>query len=322
MLKYSFILIFVLSGLIGCSDKVHKLQLTGRTMGTTYSIVLADGLVKSHSSKEDLQKAIDDILQDVNQQMSTYIADSEISQFNQSISLDWFSISHDFLKVIQSAQEISKKTDGVFDISVGPLVELWGFGKKVEREKPTNDQIEEIREWVGYQKLSYRAVPPAIKKAHPKLQINLSAIAKGFAVDRLSNYLQARKYNNFMVEIGGELRVSGNSSSGEAWKIAIRNPDLDSTKKAQKTLLLDNNAVATSGNYLNFFIEDKVRYSHILDPKTGQSKTQKAMSITVVHKSTMIADAYATALLVLGREEGQKLAQQLGLEVYWANITE
>jgi len=322
MLNKIIISLLVFICLVGCDGKEQKVEISGRTMGTSYHIVLSDSLSNEHATKEALQKELDDILINVNQQMSTYISDSEISQFNQSKSLEWFPISNDFLTVIKSAQEISQKTNGAFDITVGPLIELWGFGKKVRTDKPSNSQINNIRDRVGYQKLSFRDTPPALKKSNESLFINVSAIAKGFAVDKLSDYLIAKNYKNFMVEIGGELRVSGKSPRGKAWSIAIRNPDLNSTEIQKKMLSLDNQAVATSGNYLNFFIEDKVRYSHILDPRTGQSKTQKAMSITVVNKSTMVADAYATALVVLGVEEGKKLAQQLGLEVYWANITE
>ena len=287
-------------------------------MGTTYHITLDAPLTLTKSNQLKLSKEIDGLLQVVNLRMSTYKEDSLISRFNQSTQSTWFKVPQNFLNVVKAAHNVSKSTQGAFDITVAPLVNLWGFGKAKKIKTPTPKQLLTIREQVGYQKLEYQENPPAIRKKHSALEIDLSAIAKGFAVDKISDYLLEQHYKNFMVEIGGELRVSGNSPKGGKWRIVIRNPDLNSPNIKQKVLLLSDSAVATSGNYLNYFIKDKVRYSHILDPRTGKPKTQKAMSVTVVHKSAMMADAYATALMVLGQKNGQQLADQIGLEIYWA----
>ncbi len=316
----SFLLLVTL--LIACDtntqDKQYKTQISGHTMGTTYHITLYDKRQVNSSSELKLSKEISGLLQVINLRMSTYLADSQISRFNRSTSLDWFPVASDFVVVVEAAQKISQQTQGVFDITIAPLVQAWGFAKAIKTKTPSMQQLNEMRKYVGYQKLTYRDTPPALKKSHKDLQIDLSAIAKGFAVDKISQFLISQKYENFMVEIGGELRTKGHSADEKKWKIIIRNPHLNEQTIQEKTLLLSDKGVATSGNYLNYFVKDKVRYSHILDPRTAQPKMQKAMSVTVLHDSTMIADAYATALMVLGENEGQRLANKLGLEVYWA----
>ena len=289
-------------------------------MGTTYHITLVAPLALSKSEQLKLSKEIDGLLQVVNLRMSTYKPNSRISQFNQTTQLTWFKVPHNFLKVVKAAQLVSQSTQGAFDITAAPLVNLWGFGKEKKIKNPTHKQLQEVQKHVGYQKLEYQESPPAIRKKHKALEIDLSAIAKGFAVDKVSRFLLKQNYKNFMVEIGGELRVNGNAPNGKKWRIIIRNPNLNNPNIKKKLLLLSDNAVATSGNYLNYFIKDKVRYSHILDPRTGKPKTQEVMSVTVVHKSAMMADAYATGLMVLGKKNGQLLADQIGLEVYWLEL--
>ena len=296
----------------------HKTQISGQTMGTSYHITLFAQKPLNSSNELRLSKEISGLLQVVNLRMSTYIADSQISQFNTSASLDWFPVASDFLKVVKAAQKVSQQTHGAFDITVAPLVEAWGFAKAIKNQTPSAKQLQQIKRAVGYKKLALREMPPALKKSIKNLQIDLSAIAKGFAVDNISEFLISQNYKNFMVEIGGEVRVKGHAAKGKKWHIIIRNPRLDDPNIKQKTLLLTDKAVATSGNYLNYFIKDKIRYSHILDPATLQPKTQQAMSVTVLHDSAMMADAYATALMVLGERKGQRLADELDLEVYWA----
>ncbi len=301
----------------GAQDDLHKTQLSGRTMGTSYHITLFNNKPISNSNELRLGKEISGLLQVINLRMSTYRVDSQISQFNNNASLDWFPVASDFLAVVKAAQKISKQTNGAFDITVAPLVEAWGFAKVSKTKIPSTKQLELMKKAIGYKKLLFRNTPPALKKSNKSLQIDLSAIAKGFAVDKISEYLISQDYKNFMVEIGGEVRVKGLAADAKQWRIIIRNPKLDDPNIKQKTLLLSDKAVATSGNYLNYFIKNKIRYSHILDPTTLQPKTQKAMSVTVLHDSAMMADAYATALMVLGEKEGQRLADKLALEVYW-----
>jgi len=289
-------------------------------MGTSYHITLFNRSPINHSNELRLSKQISGLLQVINRRMSTYRDDSQISQFNQSTSLDWFPVAADFIHVVKAAQKISENTQGAFDITVSPLVEAWGFAKKTIIKTPSSEQLNQIKKTVGFKKLTFRETPPALKKHNKYLQIDLSAIAKGFAVDKVSDFLLSQNYQNFMVEIGGEIKVRGHAKDGKKWRIIIRNPHLNEKNITEKRLLLTDKAVATSGNYLNYFIKNKVRYSHILDPRTAQPKTQAAMSVTVLHSSTMIADAYATAMMVLGEKEGQRLADKLGLEVFWSRL--
>jgi thiamine biosynthesis lipoprotein len=319
VIKYLSLVIFATSFFIsGCLDKNNKVQFSGQTMGTSYHITIADKLNKAHIPQELLQKKLDQLLVQVNQQMSTYSADSEITRFNQSTTTDWFPVSKNFVQVVATAQEISKTTQGAFDITVAPLVDIWGFGKDNKTKLPEKKQLERIKQSVGYRLLEYRSNPPALLKQVPELRIDLSAIAKGFAVDKLSHYLHQQNYKNFMVEIGGEIRVSGKNTTNSNWKIAIQSPDI-SNKSHENLLLITNQSIATSGNYLNYFVKDGIRYSHILDPRTGQPESRPPLSITVLHTSSMVADAYATALMVLGEEQGKSLAKRVGLETYWVS---
>ncbi len=265
-------------------------------MGTQYNISVV--VPSSFVITNDLKKDIDKLLVTINQQMSTYIDDSEISQFNDFKSTDWFAVSRDFLEVVTIAQKISQATHGAFDITISPLVDLWGFGSETRLAVPHQEQLTESLKHTGYEKLSLRNTPPAIRKKDKLLQIDLSAIAKGYAVDKVRKLLKTKGLNNFLVEIGGEISASGTNQIGEIWKIAIENPENLPTK----ILTLKDISVATSGDYRNFFIKNGKRFSHIINPKTGYPTSYKLASITVLDQSTVIADAYATALLVMGEQ--------------------
>ena len=293
------------------------MRLQGKTMGTQYhiNIPLTPQSIANQLNQKQLQSEIETRLQAINQEMSTYIPDSSISQFNRSHSQDWFPVSDKFLHLIHTAQTISQNSQGAFDISVMPLVNLWGFGTTTQNNLPTQTEINSQLKKVGYQLLQTQQQPPAIQKKHPELMIDLSAIAKGYAVDELAELLRKKGLRNFLVEIGGEIRVQGKNQQKQLWKIAIEKP---STLKrtVQQGLKLDDIAVATSGDYRNYYEKEGVRYSHTINPKTGKPITHKLASVTVFNKSTMIADAQATTIMVLGEQKGKSYAQQHSLEVY------
>ena len=224
-------------------------------MGTSYHITLFDNRPLNNSNELRLSKEISGLLQVINRRMSTYRADSQISEFNNSTSLTWFPIATDFLSVVKAAQKVSQQTQGAFDITVAPLVEAWGFSKTSKTQTPSAKKLAQIKNTVGYKKLTLRHSPPALKKSNKGLQIDLSAIAKGFAVDKISQLLISQNHKNFMVEIGGEIRVKGHAADRKKWHIIIRNPNLKDSNIKQKTLMLSDKAVATSGNYLNYFIK-------------------------------------------------------------------
>lgn len=316
MKKY-FLLCFIV--LFSCSkfksEHPHS-HFQGVTMGTTYSVKvvkpLASGEIADH---EQLQTRIDNLLQEVNRQMSTFRPGSELSQFNQSQKTDWFPVSADLLDVITSALSIADLSNGAFDISVGPLVNLWGFGpeKKVLRI-PEDDAILKRMQIIGFEKLSVRRNPPAIKKSISALYCDLSAIAKGFGVDKISRYLESLGFENYMVEVGGEVRAKGHNRKGLVWRIGVRAPS--GTSEIQKIVEIKDCAIATSGDYFNYFEENNVRYSHTIDPRTGRPITHKLASVTVIHHSCAMADGLATAINVLGPDMGYDFALTQGFAVF------
>ena len=280
-------------------------------MGTGYSVKLVD--LPPEIDPQTLQGALDRLLEQVNAAMSTYRADSELSRFNQNQSTDWVEASPQLLGVLQEAQQISRLSDGAFDISVGPLVNLWGFGPGARREQaPSPSEIQAAQARVGYQLLDLRADPPALRKTRPDLYLDLSAIAKGYAVDLLAAYLDSRGLANYLVEIGGEVWGRGHNRHGRPWRIAIEKPDPGS-RSVHDVVQLDGQGIATSGDYRNFFEQGGRRYSHSIDPASGHPVEHDLASVTVLAPSVMRADALATALLVLGPERGLALAEHQGL---------
>ncbi|MBN2570648.1 MAG: FAD:protein FMN transferase [Ignavibacteriales bacterium] len=283
-------------------------------MGTYYSIKYVPNSEKLNAEK--IEKDIDSILVDVNKKMSIFDKESEISRFNQYKNTDWFNVSDDLFLVIKTALEVSKDCGGVFDITVGPLVNLWGFGPMDKPyQVPNDEEINENRRIIGWQKLEIRENPKAIRKTIPKLYLDLAAIAKGFGVDKIAEYFESIEIKNYLVEIGGEVRTGGKNQDADNWKIGISTPD--EISKIERVIKLENIAVATSGDYWNYFEENGVRYSHTIDPSTGRPITHKLASVSVINESCMLADAYATAINVLGPEKGFKFAEELNLSVFF-----
>jgi len=269
-------------------------------MGTSYHITLITP-AKNDDEKSILHSEIDEILKDINNKMSTYQSDSEISVFNSSPSINSIPVSEDLHFVVNNALTISKLSEGYFDITISPLVNLWGFGPKLKIDSPNQNDINLAMSHIGYENLIAQENPATLKKTDPLLTIDLSSIAKGYAVDRISDYLSSKSVVNHLVEIGGEVKAKGKNLSGKKWRIAIENPDSDS-RTLNSFLELDNTAVATSGDYRNYYIENNERLSHIIDPKTGYPIKHKLASVTVINDSTMLADAWATTLMVLNSD--------------------
>ncbi len=300
--------------LAGCSDsaKDRLVGFDGSTMGTSYSV---RWVAKDDRQVAGIKQAAEERLALINQQMSTYIPDSEVSRFN-ALRTGEMSVSAELASLVQRSQAISEQTNGAFDITVGPLVNLWGFGSEGKAvSAPTSDKIASLRNRVGYQKLIVNQNPPLLIKA-TSLQIDLSAIAKGYAVDQLASLLVAKEINNYLVEIGGELKLSGNKPNGESWRIAIEAP-LTSERAAQQVLPISNIAMATSGDYRNYFEENGVRYSHTINPLTGSPIKHALVSVTVLHPSCADADALATALMVMGDKKGLEFAKRHDLAAYF-----
>lgn len=291
------------------------LELSGPTMGTSFSVKIFD----PPDFKDDVAFLVDQLLRNVNDQMSTYLKNSEISRFNRSESTDWFAVSEELASVVAFSQVVADKTAGAFDVTVGPLVNEWNFGPdRSKRTVPKAEIITSLQESVGYGKLAVRMDPPALKKSVPALEIDLSAVAKGYAVDLVVELLNEQGAENVFVEIGGEVSVSGNKA-GQWWKVGIQMPDA-----ATDSLLIahalnvgggNDRSMATSGDYRNYFEIDGTRYSHTIDPRNGMPIEHPLASVTVVSESCMAADAWATALNVLGPEEALRVAKAEGLDV-------
>ena len=286
-------------------------EFRGQTMGTTYMFKVPGS---SDIDDQTLQFSIDAELRHVNDQMSTYLKSSEISRFNQSRSTEWFEISKEFASVVQFAIQVSLATEGAFDVTVAPLVNEWSFGSTRRTQTiPDQDRIDSLRKIVGFKHLDIRLDPPAIRKHIAELQIDLSSIAKGHGVDRVISKLEALGVENAFVEIGGEVRTIGDKS-GQPWRVGIQLPDAaNETVMLAHAMQRDETAgtsMATSGDYRNFFVVDGKRYSHTIDPRTGFPVTHAMASVTVVAATCMEADAWATALSVLGPEQAAAIARK------------
>ncbi|NQU21228.1 MAG: FAD:protein FMN transferase [Candidatus Nealsonbacteria bacterium] len=288
---------------------------TGDTMGTRYTIKVVD--LPGDAARQTVEDEIRQELQQIDGLMSTYRPDSELSNFNRfDRTGEWFDVSPQTAAVLEEALTVGRLTDGAFDVTVGPLVNLWNFGPDVAvpQKVPTPEQIESAAARVGFENVEVRTDPPAVRKKLPGLTIDLSGVAKGFAVDRVAEYLAGRGAENFLVEIGGEVRAAGHNHRGVSWRIGVESPVVG-IRAVEKTVALKNLAMATSGDYRNYFEADGVRYSHIIDPRTGRPVTHRLASVTVLDASCTRADALATALMVLGPQEGYELAVREKLAV-------
>ncbi len=294
------------------STRPRERNYLGSTMGTTYSVkaVLTPEL---RSQEEHIAQAIALQLDDVNQKMSTYRNDSELSRFNQSTSTEPFAVSRETAEVVAVALKVSEASDGAFDVTVGPLVNAWGFGPpEVGEGSPSDEELAALRERIGYRKLSVDVEACTIRKARPDVYCDLSAIAKGYASDKVAAALAEFGVDNYMVEVGGEVRVGGQKLDGSPWRIAVEKPD-PSARVIERVLELTDVALATSGDYRNFFMKGGMRFSHTIDPRTGRPVAHRLASVSVLHAECALADAYATAIMVLGPEEGFAMAEREGL---------
>jgi len=276
--------------------------LTGRTMGPiAYNIKYLD------SDERNYQLEVDSLLQAFNQSLSTYIPSSEISRFNSSDRFEFE--SGYFFPVLQLSKTIHQLTGGAFDPTVGPLVNAWGFGPG---EKRTIDSlnIDSLKALVGFEKVSFDK--SQVSKAVEGLQLDFSAIAKGYAVDVVGEFLEARGVNDYMVEIGGEVRCRGQNPEGKTWRIGIEEPTLEEEERGLfATVILEERSLATSGNYRNFYELDGKKYVHTISPFTGEPVQHSLLSASVFSKSCITADALATGFMVLGLERSLEIVNQL-----------
>lgn len=318
-------LLAVTFSLTGCQKDPEVVSLMGKTMGTTYHIkYIDDGNL--NLDKDKAHAKIEMVLKDVNAKMSTYDKNSELSRFNQFTEVNQpVEISTDLATVIREAIRLNQVTEGALDVTVGPVVNLWGFGpeKRPERQ-PTAEQLAERQAWVGIEKLklTQRDGKFYLEKSVPQLYVDLSSIAKGFGVDLVAETLEQVGAKDYMVEIGGEIRTKGKNIEGKDWQIAIEKPSFDGSRSIEQVIGLQDLAMATSGNYRIYFEENGKRFAHEIDPKTGQPIQHHLASITVLHPSTMTADGLSTGLFVLGEEKALEVAEKEQIPVYLIIKTE
>jgi thiamine biosynthesis lipoprotein len=276
-------------------------------MGTTYTVKVVEPTL-SESRVEELRQLIDARLEDVNAKMSHYKEDSELSRFNQLNDTTPFNVSPETFEVFRAAIDISTLSNGALDITVGPLVDAWGFGPQDRLERiPTEVHIQALREQTGYELLELDPDALSVRKTTPQIRCDLSAVAKGYGVDRVAEALAGEGLENFMVEVGGEVRTEGLNDSGQQWRIGVERP-VTTGRVIEKVISLSGWALATSGDYRNYYEIDGVRYSHMIDPRTGRPITHNLASVSVIDETCTKADGFATALLVLGPDEGYSLA--------------
>lgn len=301
--------------LAGCDNALPQIDLDGSALGTSFTVSLVEPPddLDADALREEVLAAI----QYVDQLASTWRDDSELSLLNADYSIDWIPVSSEFCELLEQSQEISKTTNGAYDLTIGPLVNLWGFGPRgAVSEPPSAADIAAAQHRVGFDLIELDCKERLIRKDVPDLYIDLSGWAKGYAVDQVAELLDSRGLENYLVEIGGELRVSGLNRDREAWAIGIEAPST-SARVPYAIVNVSNTSVATSGDYRNFFEHGGKRFSHMIDARTGRPVTHKLAAVTVIHPSAAYADAMATALLVLGPDAGPALAKELSLSAYF-----
>ena len=293
-------------------------RFAGSTMGTSYDLKLVPA--PGQTVPADFKTRVEAMLAGINRQMSTYDPDSELSRFNRNPSTDWIAVSPELQQVVAEGLRTSDLSNGAFDITVGPLVNLWGFGPEPRRDQvPSEEAIAQARERVGYWRLQAREQPPALKKERADLYVDLSALAKGYGVDQLVALVETTGITNYLASIGGEIRARGHNGQGKPWTIAIEKP-VPGQRAVERLIRFGDRSVSTSGDYRNFFEQNGQRYSHVINPRTGRPVLQTLASVTVISDRSMVADATATALMVAGPDQGFQIASEHHLAAFFMLI--
>lgn len=309
--------------LAACNDASTRPQtdIEGKTMGTFYSVKVSGTLTES---KQQLQQEIDTLLEQANDDISTYRPDSVLSRFNQNPSADPQPIPRGMADIILTAQRIGRDTGGAMDITVGPLVNLWGFGpdKRVVKV-PSQQQIDAARSQIGlqYLKLLSDSRGEWLQKDLPGMYVDLSTLGEGYGVDQLVRLMARKGITNYLVSVGGAVSSRGVNGQNQPWRVAIQKPT-DRENAVQALVDLQGYGISTAGSYRNYFEQDGQRYSHVIDPVTGRPITHKLVSVTVIAPTALEADGWDTGLMVLGTEKALKLAEEKGLAVYLITKTD
>lgn len=310
----------------GAADQPLVSKIEGNCFGPI-GFKVTVGKVLTDAEQTSLMSAVQARLDEINQKMSTYTTDSDIGRFNREASTDWFAVDLETARVVELAQRISEKSEGAFDVTVGPLVAAWKFGAanpsgEDDNKLPSTAEIKQLLERVGYTKLEVRLDPPALRKQVPNLELDLSAVAKGYAVDEVANVVARLGYESYFVEVGEEVRAAGRHPAGRVWLCGIEKP-LEMEREIELRVPLENLAIATSGDYRQFRIVEERRYSHTIDPRTGYPTDGQVALASIATSDCSVADAWATAAMVLGVEKMLELSEQhrLGLHMVTRDAT-
>jgi thiamine biosynthesis lipoprotein len=298
--------------LAGCAAPDEITPLQGKTMGTTYQVSYVSAEWNAAGRRQQLAKAIEDLLAEINQSLSTYIETSMISRISAASDPEqWYEVDRHFEIVFQRSREIYRDTDHAFNPAVGPLVNAWGFGPDNPETLPDAATVRALLDVVDFDSFEFRTTPPSLRKRIAGAKLDFSAIAKGYGVDAIGRLLEGRGIENYLVEIGGEVRARGRHSNGHPWRIGIERPseDASSERTLRSVIELEDSGLATSGTYRNYQIQDGRKIAHIIDPKTGYPAQNSLLSVSVIASDTMTADAYATALMVMGLDEGLRFVE-------------
>ncbi|MBQ1783767.1 MAG: FAD:protein FMN transferase [Gammaproteobacteria bacterium] len=307
-----------LTGLVffiaGCEQPVQQqplLQLSGPTMGSSYNLSL---VAPAGGLPADAQQQIDRLLADIDQQFSTWRDDSELARFNQQQGTEPVAVSSELVVVAREALRIGKLSDGALDVTVGPLLKLWGFDRHQQPEVlPDETAIAAVRAVTGLDKL--QVTDSTFAKVIPPLSLDFSALVAGHAADRLASLIDGWGVNHYLLEVTGEMRVKGMHPASRPWRIAVEKPVAGGGRSVERVIELRDIGVATSGDYRNFYEIDGQRYSHTINPQSGKPIDHLMVSVTVLDPSAMTADGWATALMAVGPEQAKQLAEQQRLAV-------
>lgn len=309
-MKYlSFITLMAAIVLFSCKKDAKYVYNQGKVYGTSYHIVY-----ESPEGK-DYQQEITEKFKRYNHIFSTYDKESEISKVNRNENVE---LAEEFITCFNKSMDVSEKTDGAFDVTVGPLVFAWGFGPD-KRQQMTKEKVDSLLKFVGYHKVKLEN--GKIIKQDPNIKIDLASTTDGYTSDLIASFLKEKGCKNYMVEIGGEVVAKGKNEKGNYWRIGIQKPvdmSLPDSENVQGIVSLENTALSTSGNYMNFYVVDGKKYAHIIDPATGYPVQHSLLSATVIADECIVADAYSTAFMVLGMEKSIEIVRKTpGLEVYF-----
>ena len=293
-------------------ESPQQIVIQGEALGTTWTVKSSEPA--SAESEQAVRTVVDDALRLVDEQMSTYREDSNLMKLNAATAGDGFAVPEELGEVLNESLVVYGASKGAFDVTIGPAVRAWGFGPDKTRTPPSAEVLETLSAHVGSDKVHIEG--NQVHKAHPELEIDLSAIAKGYAVDLIAERLAEEGRSNLMVEVGGEIVARGKNPAGHPWRLGIETPTSEG-REVLKVVSLNDAAMATSGDYRNYYEVDGKRVSHLIDPRSMRPIEHKLASVTVIHPRCSTADAWATALSVLGEEEGFLLAEAQGLQAFF-----